>query len=129
MRFGCVTSLGVARKLRLKYPGAIDHVMNRGDRREPIFRDEEDRQRFLGEHHGGLERQETAVAERIVGEELQRVGWSEADLANRGKGDAGKAAIARRLRRENTTTLKWIAQRLRMGSASTVTRAPRQGKD
>src|SRR5881409_3974373 len=35
------------RKLRIEYPGAVYHVMNRGDRREPIFRDEEDRQRFL----------------------------------------------------------------------------------
>jgi hypothetical protein len=25
----------------------VDHVMNRGDRREPIFRDEEDRRRFI----------------------------------------------------------------------------------
>src|SRR5213078_923353 len=35
------------RKLRVEYPGAIYHVMNRGDRREPIFRDDEDRKRFL----------------------------------------------------------------------------------
>ena len=37
----------MARKLRVEYPGAIYHVINRGDRREPIFRDEEDRQKFL----------------------------------------------------------------------------------
>ncbi len=37
----------VARKLRLQYPGAIYHVMNRGDRREPIFRDDKDRDIFL----------------------------------------------------------------------------------
>jgi len=37
----------MARKLRLEYAGAIYHVMNRGDRREPIFKDDEDRQRFL----------------------------------------------------------------------------------
>ena len=37
----------MARKLRLEYPGAIYHLMNRGDRREPIFLDERDRQRFL----------------------------------------------------------------------------------
>src|SRR6266851_2474155 len=36
----------MARKLRLEYPGAIYHLMNRGDRREPIFRDDCDRQRF-----------------------------------------------------------------------------------
>lgn len=37
----------MARKLRLEYPGAIYHVINRGDRREPIFQDDADRQAFL----------------------------------------------------------------------------------
>jgi REP element-mobilizing transposase RayT len=37
----------MARKLRVEYPGAIYHVMNRGDHREPIFRDDTDRQRFI----------------------------------------------------------------------------------
>ena len=35
------------RKLRIEYEGAIYHVMNRGDRREAIFRDDADRKRFL----------------------------------------------------------------------------------
>ena len=35
------------RKLRLEYEGAIYHVMNRGDRREPIFKDDADRKCFL----------------------------------------------------------------------------------
>jgi REP element-mobilizing transposase RayT len=37
----------MARKLRVEYPGAIHHVMSRGDRREPIFKSDVDRQRFL----------------------------------------------------------------------------------
>jgi putative transposase len=37
----------MARKLRVEYEGAIYHVMNRGDRREPIFKDDEDRRCFL----------------------------------------------------------------------------------
>jgi len=37
----------MARKLRIQYPGAIYHVMNRGDRREAIFADDDDRQRLL----------------------------------------------------------------------------------
>ena len=37
----------MARKLRVQYPGAIYHVMNRGDRREPIFKGALDRRRFL----------------------------------------------------------------------------------
>ncbi len=37
----------MARKLRVEYAGAIYHVMNRGDRRERIFMDDVDRQRFV----------------------------------------------------------------------------------
>ena len=32
------------RKLRVEYPGAMYHVMGRGDRREKIFLDDVDRQ-------------------------------------------------------------------------------------
>jgi len=38
---------GMARKLRVEYPGAIYHVMIRGDQKESIFRDDQDRQRFI----------------------------------------------------------------------------------
>jgi len=37
----------MARKLRVEYEGAIYHVMNRGDRREAIFKDDQDREQFL----------------------------------------------------------------------------------
>ena len=37
----------MARRLRVEFPGAIYHLINRGDRREDIFRDEADRERFL----------------------------------------------------------------------------------
>ncbi len=37
----------MARKLRVEYPGAIYHVMSRGDRREEIFKDDDDRGMFL----------------------------------------------------------------------------------
>ena len=37
----------MARKLRIEYPGAIYHVMNRGDRREAIFLGDQDRELFL----------------------------------------------------------------------------------
>src|SRR5207244_7745998 len=40
-------SVGMARRLRVQYPGAIYHLMNRGDRREPIFKDDQDRRCFL----------------------------------------------------------------------------------
>ena len=41
----------MARKLRIQYPGAVYHVMNRGDRRESIFHDDDDLQRYI-EHLG-----------------------------------------------------------------------------
>jgi len=41
------TGLGMARKLRIEYAGAIYHLMNRGDRREPIFLDDVDRRTGL----------------------------------------------------------------------------------
>ena len=37
----------LARKLRIQYAGAVYHVMNRGDRREAIFHDDQDWRRFL----------------------------------------------------------------------------------
>jgi putative transposase len=37
----------MARKLRIEYPGAVYHVMNRGDRRDVIFKDPQDHECFL----------------------------------------------------------------------------------
>jgi len=37
----------MARSLRIEYPGAYYHVMARGNRREAIFLDEDDRRFFL----------------------------------------------------------------------------------
>ncbi len=37
----------MARKPCIQYPGALYHVMNRGDRREAILKDDQDRHRFL----------------------------------------------------------------------------------
>jgi putative transposase len=45
LRFGILAD--VARKLRIQYPGALYHVMNRGDRREAIFKDDRDYEAFL----------------------------------------------------------------------------------
>jgi putative transposase len=43
----------------VEYPGAVYHVMSRGNRREAIFRDDEDRLRFLG----------------TLGEACRKTGW------------------------------------------------------
>lgn len=45
--YSCSNRMNMARKLRVEYPGAIYHVINRGDRGEPIFRDDTDRRLFV----------------------------------------------------------------------------------
>ena len=49
----------MARKLRVEYPGAVYLVMKRGDRREPIFRDDADRQRFVSTLGGEMDSRAT----------------------------------------------------------------------
>jgi hypothetical protein len=73
----------------------------------------------LGENHSGDLRLETAEskAERIVSEELGRLGWPEEELARRRKSDPEKLAIAGRLRRETTLTIRRIAARLHLGTS------------
>jgi REP element-mobilizing transposase RayT len=51
--------LEMARKLRVQYPGAIYHVMSRGNRRERIFLDDQDQRKFL----------------QTLGEACQKTGW------------------------------------------------------
>jgi hypothetical protein len=175
------------RQLRIQYPGAMYHVMSRGNRRAAIFLDDVDRQDFLktlaeacqktswhglqqdspvarqeferrmearrletgdeqglkalrrgwclgstefkarmleqtegqlGEHHFGELRRETAEAkgQRIIAEELGRLGWKEADLATRRKSDPAKLQIAARLRKETTLSIKQIAGCLHLGT-------------
>jgi len=72
----------------------------------------------LGEHHAGELRRESAAvrAERIIAQELERLGWTEAQLRERRKSDPAKLAMAARLRRETTLTVGWIAARLRLGT-------------
>lgn len=76
----------------------------------------------MGAEHYGEERQETAEvrAEEIVAEELRHRRWQEGDLGRRAKGDAVKVALAARLRAETVMTVKWIAERLQMGSPGYV---------
>lgn len=47
------------RQIRLEYEGAIYHLLNRGDRREAIFQDDEDRRTFL----------------QMLGKACEKTGW------------------------------------------------------
>ena len=77
----------------------------------------------VGDSYYGQQKRESAEgkAQRIIAEELKRLGWEEADLLSHRKGDRRKVKIARRLRQETTMTLKWIAERLQMGTWTHVT--------
>ena len=50
---------GMPRPLRIEYPGAIYHVINRGNQRQNIFRDDADRLGFVS----------------TLGEACQKTGW------------------------------------------------------
>ena len=82
------------RALRIEQPEAIYPVVNRGDRRET-----------------GAEK-----TRRILREELNKLNWSEGELARCAKGDAHKVCIARRFRAETSVPWKWIAEQLQMGT-------------
>ena len=92
------------RKLRIEYPGAIYHVMSRGDRREDIFVDDVDRQDFI----------------KTLAESCQKAGWQEGDLTERRKSDPAKLAIAARLRKETTLPIKGIAARMHLGTSKSA---------
>ena len=72
----------------------------------------------LGDHHSGELKRETADArtERIIAEEMARLGWSKEQLAQKPKSDPGKLAIAARLRAETILTIRQIAAKLQMGT-------------
>src|ERR1022692_885819 len=112
----------MARKPRIEYAGAVYHVLwSLGEKQ---FKQEllEQMEGRVGPHHTLPERQESeeAGAERLVGEELRRLGGKEEELRIRRKGDRDKAALARRLRAETPLTWRWIAERLSMGAAGSA---------
>ena len=78
----------------------------------------------LGEHHAGdLHREHGEKrAERIIREELQRLGWTEDELIKQRKSAPGKLELAARLRRETTLPVKWIAARVHLGTSKGANR-------
>jgi REP element-mobilizing transposase RayT len=107
--------VGMPRKLRIEYPGAMYHVMSRDDRREKIFLNDVDRQDFI----------------KTLAETCQKTNWQvhayclmpnhyhlvletpEPNLV------AGMA----RLRRETTLSTKAIAARVHLGSSKAANRS------
>lgn len=51
----------MSRPLRIEFPGAVYHVTSRGNRREPIFEDDADRQKLLNVLSQGMDRFDAQV--------------------------------------------------------------------
>jgi len=68
-----------------------------------------------------------AKAERIVAEELSRLAWTKTELAARRKSDPAKSAIAARLRKKTTLSLKAIASRVHLAQAKAPTQTCTSG--
>jgi REP element-mobilizing transposase RayT len=82
------------------------------------FRKELLAQMKAGPEHFGAEIRESEEhkARRRIKEELKKLGWTEAQLPERLKGDPEKIRIAQALRQETTMTLEWIAKALHTGT-------------
>lgn len=132
--------------LRYQYPGAVYHVVARGDggmidalatkalRRGWYLSKPDFQQRLLGlldkkprqksrangvhESHGEVE------AERLAAEALALLNLptDRSDLDTLRKGDGGKVLVAALLRRKTTVGNGWITERLRMGHHGSVSR-------
>ena len=76
----------------------------------------------IGDHHFGELRRESAEAkaQRIDAEELLRPGWRKNELSRRRKSDPAKLAIAARLRKETTLSLKHIAEQVHLGASKSA---------
>jgi hypothetical protein len=74
------------------------------------------RQEFDQRRHEHGENQ----AERIIAEELNRLGWTQADLAIQRKRAPGRLDLAARLRRGPIMPLKWIAARVHLGTSKSA---------
>ena len=99
------------RQVRIEYPGAIYHVMSRGNRCQDIYLSDVDRHDFLKTFAEACEKTQ---------EELHRLGWQEADLLSHRKRDPRKVQIAVRLRQQTTLTVKQIAARLHLGTPAST---------
>ena len=81
------------------------------------------RVRLQGQHYEAAALMREAAeqkAEKIFIRELRTAGLTEEELGKRPRSDPVKWKIARAIRTESTVSLKWIARRLDLGSASNV---------
>ncbi len=105
----------MARKARMEYAGAYDHILNRGNCRSWLFESEGVRKSFLI----GLRECCEAKGWRLHAWVLIP-GKSPSDLERTRKCEDGKVAVGRRLREKYPVRHAWIAENVHMGAASTL---------
>ncbi len=67
----------MTRPLRIEFPGAVYHVTSRGDRREPIFEDDEDRLALLDVIAQAMSRFDAEMlAHCLMGNYYHFAGWA-----------------------------------------------------
>ena len=123
----------MSRKLRFEYPGALYHIINRGNYRSWIFESEGARKSFekpLFEacdyagwklHAFAKEARELVWAKRWK-ECMSILGKRKRDIAKDPKSAPWKAAIAYHLKTRQLCRNGWIAEALQMGSESGVSK-------
>ncbi len=103
------------------------YIMRLNHRHElfgPVFsgRYQAQMQGKLGAHHSGELRRQSAEAraEQMIAEESSRLGWDPSALVARRKSDPTRLAIAARLRKETTLSIKAIAARVHLGTSKSA---------
>ena len=127
-----VVVAGMGRQLRFPYPGAVYHMMARGDGGKQLLLGKDDHGSFLhwleqvcGSHGWRVHAwvimgEHLPEVERIIRLTAGRVGLpaAAADLAKLRKGDPGKVAGAALVRLRTAMPNDWIAARLAMGGST-----------
>ena len=82
----------------------------------------------VSEQHHARERRQTdeQIADRMIEARLKRLRWTNKELKARPKSALQKVRLAKELRGQTTVSLKWIADRLEMGSWTHVSNLLRQ---
>ena len=118
------------RKARVEFAGAVYHLLDRGDRREAVFRDDRDRETFLRTLSQACERTGWRVHAwvlmtnhyQVLMEAMTCFGMNEIDLMQLKRSDSRKLAIARLIRNRTSVPNQWIVRELSLGHVSNVSR-------
>jgi len=129
--------LCMARSVRIEYPGAVYHVMCRGDRKDLIFDSDRDprvdagmsgKQRDSYES-GGMRGYDEREAGRLLMRALDRLDVTLDDVRGRRQADAVKQAVAWWIKSQTVVGDAWLCRELQMGHRVNVSRAVKRYRE